>query len=63
MFSTSILHTVIIGAIFGNTGNKVELGAGPGDFAGRVWRIGLMGESSDANHVNMFLSVLNEIVK
>jgi len=41
---------------------NIEIGAGLGDFAGKVWRIGLMGESSDANHVNMFLSALNKII-
>ena len=41
---------------------NIEIGAGLGDFAGKVWRIGLMGESSDANHVHMFLSALQKII-
>lgn len=42
---------------------NIEIGAGLGDFAGKVWRIGLMGESSTANHVNMLLLALKEIIK
>ncbi len=42
---------------------NIEIGAGLGDFAGKVWRIGLMGESSTPNHVNMLLSALREIMK
>jgi alanine-glyoxylate transaminase/serine-glyoxylate transaminase/serine-pyruvate transaminase len=42
---------------------NIEIGAGLGDFAGKVWRIGLMGESSSPNHVNMLLSALKDIMK
>ncbi len=41
---------------------NIEIGAGLGEFAGKVWRIGLMGHSSTANHVNMLLSALREIM-
>lgn len=41
---------------------NIEIGAGLGDFKGKVWRIGLMGESCTANHVNMLLSALEELV-
>ena len=41
---------------------NIEVGAGLGDFAGKVWRIGLMGESSNPNHVNMLLSALRDII-
>jgi alanine-glyoxylate transaminase/serine-glyoxylate transaminase/serine-pyruvate transaminase len=34
----------------------LEVGAGLGDLAGKVWRIGLMGESSSAAHVILCLS-------
>lgn len=37
---------------------NIEVGGGLGDLAGKIWRIGLMGESSSANHVNMLLSAL-----
>jgi len=40
----------------------IEIGAGLGDFAGKVWRIGLMGGSSTANHVNVLLSALRSII-
>jgi len=35
---------------------NIEIGAGLGDFAGKVWRIGLMGCSCTENHVNMLLA-------
>jgi alanine-glyoxylate transaminase/serine-glyoxylate transaminase/serine-pyruvate transaminase len=37
---------------------NIEIGGGLGDFAGKAWRIGLMGCSSTANHVNMLLAAL-----
>ena len=40
---------------------NIEIGAGLGDFAGKVWRIGLMGGSCTANHVNVLLSALRSI--
>lgn len=42
---------------------NIEIGAGLGDFAGKAWRIGLMGCSSTENHVNMLLSALNTLLK
>jgi alanine-glyoxylate transaminase/serine-glyoxylate transaminase/serine-pyruvate transaminase len=42
---------------------NIEIGAGLGQFAGNVWRIGIMGESSTPNHVNILLSALKEIIK
>ena len=41
---------------------NIEIGAGLGDFAGKVWRIGLMGESCTMNHINMVISALKEII-
>jgi alanine-glyoxylate transaminase/serine-glyoxylate transaminase/serine-pyruvate transaminase len=41
---------------------NIEIGAGLGAFAGKIWRIGLMGESSTPNHVNMLLSALKQIM-
>ncbi len=41
---------------------NIEIGAGLAKFAGKVWRIGLMGESSSENHVNILLSALDEII-
>jgi alanine-glyoxylate transaminase/serine-glyoxylate transaminase/serine-pyruvate transaminase len=42
---------------------NIEIGAGLGEFAGKVWRIGLMGESCTQNHINMVLSALKQIMK
>ena len=42
---------------------NIEVGGGLGDFAGKIWRIGLMGCSSTEGHVNMFLSALKQIIK
>ncbi|KPK77514.1 MAG: alanine--glyoxylate aminotransferase [Phycisphaerae bacterium SM23_30] len=41
---------------------NIEIGAGLGDFAGKVWRIGLMGCSCTENHINMLLSALKTIM-
>ncbi len=41
---------------------NIEIGAGLGDFAGKVWRIGLMGCSCTANHVHMLLAALRQIM-
>ena len=41
---------------------NIEIGAGLGEFAGKVWRIGLMGYSSTQNHVNMLLAALRQIM-
>jgi alanine-glyoxylate transaminase/serine-glyoxylate transaminase/serine-pyruvate transaminase len=41
---------------------NIEIGGGLGPYAGKIWRIGLMGESSDANHVNMVLAALRDIL-
>ena len=40
----------------------IEIGRGLGDFAGKVWRIGLMGDSSKAQYVFALLSALEEIL-
>ncbi len=41
---------------------NIEVGGGLGDFAGKIWRIGLMGHSSSPNHVNMLLGALRSIL-
>ena len=41
---------------------KIEIGRGLGDFAGKVWRIGLMGESSKPEYVMAFLAALEDIL-
>lgn len=42
---------------------NIEVGAGLGDWAGKVWRIGLMGCSCTENHVSMLLAALRKIMK
>jgi alanine-glyoxylate transaminase / serine-glyoxylate transaminase / serine-pyruvate transaminase len=42
---------------------NIEIGAGLGEFAGKVWRIGLMGESCTKNHINMLLGALKQIMR
>lgn len=42
---------------------NIEIGAGLGEFAGKVWRIGLMGCSSTENHVHVLLSALKRIMR
>ncbi len=41
---------------------NIEVGGGLGDFAGKIWRIGLMGNSSTANHVNQLTGALKVIL-
>jgi alanine-glyoxylate transaminase/serine-glyoxylate transaminase/serine-pyruvate transaminase len=38
----------------------IEIGGGLGEFKGKVWRIGLMGYSSRANNVLLFLAALEQ---
>lgn len=42
---------------------EIEIGAGLGPLAGKVWRVGLMGESSQAEYVDRFLIALKELLK
>jgi alanine-glyoxylate transaminase/serine-glyoxylate transaminase/serine-pyruvate transaminase len=41
---------------------NIEVGGGLGAFAGKIWRIGIMGESCTPNHVDMLLSALKRMV-
>jgi len=43
--------------------HSIEVGAGLGEFKGRAWRIGLMGESATERHVTSVLSGLESILK
>ncbi|MGE5843220.1 MAG: pyridoxal-phosphate-dependent aminotransferase family protein [Deltaproteobacteria bacterium] len=40
----------------------LEIGGGLGKFAGKAWRVGLMGHSSSKNNVLLFLSALSSIL-
>jgi alanine-glyoxylate transaminase/serine-glyoxylate transaminase/serine-pyruvate transaminase len=42
---------------------NIEIGAGLGDLAGKVWRIGLMGYSSNNKNINTIISALKEIIE
>lgn len=42
---------------------NIEIGAGLGDFAGKVWRIGLMGESSSPANVLLLLKALETVLQ
>jgi alanine-glyoxylate transaminase/serine-glyoxylate transaminase/serine-pyruvate transaminase len=41
----------------------IEIGAGLGAFKGKVWRIGLMGNSSNRRNVTLLLAALKTILK
>ncbi|MEE9261996.1 MAG: alanine--glyoxylate aminotransferase family protein, partial [Dehalococcoidia bacterium] len=41
---------------------KIEISRGLGQFAGKIWRIGLMGEASTAGNLLLLLSALEEIL-
>lgn len=41
---------------------NIEIGAGLGPFAGQIWRIGLMGESSRREHVLLLLRCLETVL-
>ncbi|OJJ19561.1 alanine--glyoxylate aminotransferase [marine bacterium AO1-C] len=41
---------------------NIEIGGGLGKFAGKVWRIGLMGESCTRTHVNQLIAALKQIM-
>ena len=41
----------------------IEIGGGLGDLAGKVWRVGLMGESARRRNVQLFLSALETVLR
>ena len=43
-------------------GYGIEIGGGLGEFAGKMWRVGLMGESSKAEYVLALLSALETVL-
>ncbi len=43
--------------------HNLEIGAGLGDFAGKVWRIGLMGYSARMENIRLLLSALAEAMQ
>ncbi len=43
--------------------HSIEIGGGLGDLKGKVWRVGLMGESSNPGNVLFFLASLGKILR
>ena len=43
--------------------HSIEIGGGLGDLKGKVWRIGLMGESSTPGNVLLFLSAAGKLLR
>lgn len=41
----------------------LEIGAGLGEFAGKIWRIGLMGQSCSTRHVELCLEALGKVLQ
>lgn len=41
----------------------IEIGGGLGPLNGKIWRIGLMGESSQAEYVDQFIAAMTELLK
>ena len=41
---------------------NIEIGAGLGELAGKVWRIGLMGYSSSEKNVNLLISAISKVM-
>ena len=41
---------------------NIEIGGGLGPFAGKVWRIGLMGHSAYEKNVDTLISALNKVL-
>jgi alanine-glyoxylate transaminase / serine-glyoxylate transaminase / serine-pyruvate transaminase len=41
---------------------NLEIGAGLGPLAGKIWRIGLMGHSADAAHVRLLMAALQDVL-
>ena len=44
-------------------GFGIEIGAGVGEFAGNVWRVGIMGQSCRRRNVTLFLSALESVLR
>jgi alanine-glyoxylate transaminase / serine-glyoxylate transaminase / serine-pyruvate transaminase len=40
----------------------IEVGAGLGALAGKVWRVGLLGQSASAIHVTLFLAAFEHLL-
>ena len=43
--------------------HNIEIGAGLGPLAGRIWRIGLMGHTARLENVERFLAALESVIE
>jgi alanine-glyoxylate transaminase/serine-glyoxylate transaminase/serine-pyruvate transaminase len=43
--------------------SNIEIGAGLGPLKGKIWRVGLMGETSRSSNVMAYLLALEQILK
>lgn len=43
--------------------HDIEIGAGLGDLAGKIWRIGLMGYTSTEENINTFVTAIKDILE
>jgi alanine-glyoxylate transaminase/serine-glyoxylate transaminase/serine-pyruvate transaminase len=43
--------------------HRIEIGAGLGPLAGKVWRVGLMGHTARAENVDRFLGALGAALR
>ena len=41
---------------------SIEIGGGLGEYAGKVWRIGLMGPTARRRNVSLLLAALDEVL-
>jgi alanine-glyoxylate transaminase/serine-glyoxylate transaminase/serine-pyruvate transaminase len=57
----NVSDTEVRGALLKRHG--IEIGGGLGELRGKVWRVGLMGESSTPGNVFLFLSSLGRILR
>ena len=70
-FRLPMLNTVCVpegiddGIVRGRLRNQlsIELGAGLGPFAGKAWRVGLMGHTARLENVSRFLAALKEALR
>ena len=42
---------------------KIEIGAGLGPLAGKIWRVGIMGHTARRENVARFLAAMKEVLK
>ena len=61
-FDNSITNSILDSTIANNYEYGIEIAGGFGPLAGKIWRIGLMGESSKESNVLTFLAALEDLL-